>query len=163
MGQRIGQGLQSASRAGKAATLGALLLALAAPCGAPSPASGAAASSRVRDLSPRVVYRQLFRHVIFLERQADLAAQAGKDDRPLRDFHKNRARLTNPEAALLKRISGDGMAEVAAVDQEIAAEIKKFRGLYPGGRLPAGADRPLPPPILRELQSRKDNLILGHI
>ena len=39
---------------------------------------------------PRVVYEQFFRHVMFLEKQADALDQKGKDGSHLRNFYQNR-------------------------------------------------------------------------
>jgi hypothetical protein len=49
----------------------------------------------------------MFKHVIFLDHQADLADQSGKDGGPLRNFYQIRANLSPAEAAALKKIARD--------------------------------------------------------
>jgi hypothetical protein len=138
-------------------------LVLTLPCAAPSQASGATAGASAKQPSQRVVYRQFFKHVMFLEHQADLADKSGKDGSPLRNFHQNRARLTASETALMKQVAQDNINAVDAVDGEISAEIKKFRDQYPGGKLAPNTPLPQPPAKLHDLQTQRDNIILAHL
>ena len=130
-----------------------------APTAAPLGAL-AAPSIASKPLPPRVVYGQLFKHVLFLERQADLANQRGLNGNDLRNFYQERGRLSASEAAALKQIAADAVAQAQAIDDRIQVVITSFRAQFPGGRLPPNTALPPPPPELSDLQRQKDSVML---
>jgi len=120
----------------------------------PTPTGGTVFS--VRPAPTSTVYAQLFRHVLFLERQANLADQQGQNGQALRDFYQNRAHLTSAEAAALKQIASDTQTAMDAVNQQIHDMVQQFRASVPGGVLTSKDAMPAPPPALQGLQDKKN-------
>jgi hypothetical protein len=117
----------------------------------------------VKPLPQRVVYWQLFRHILFLEHQADLADQRGLDGSQLRNFYQVHANLTAAEATLMKQYAQGTTTAVQAVDVQIQAAVARFRAQFPGGKLPSHSALPPPPPELQTLQDQRDNLVLSNV
>jgi hypothetical protein len=114
-------------------------------------------------LPQRVVYKQVFQHLVFLDYQADLADQHGKNGNALRNYYQTHAALTASESALLKNTAHDAVVSIKALDQQIQASVALFRGQFARGKWPKGQPLPVPPPELQTLQTAKDNVILGHV
>ncbi|HEY7336541.1 MAG TPA: hypothetical protein VH639_16735 [Bryobacteraceae bacterium] len=139
----------------------ALLLILAMLGGGPP--RKARAQGVVSAVPPRVLYRQVFKHILFLEHQADLADQRGQNGSPLRNFYQNHANLTAAEAAALKQIARNAEQFTDGIDAQIHSEAVNFRAQFPVGRLSSGAALPAPPARLKQLQSQRDNGILSQV
>ena len=121
-----------------------------------APATGAA-----NPLPQRVLYGQLFRHVVFLDYQAAAAEQAGQDGSALLNYYQVHAALTPTETALLKSTAHSAITSLTAVNQQIQSAALSFRTQLQNNQWPAGQPRPAPPPELKVLQSTKDNIILN--
>jgi hypothetical protein len=111
----------------------------------------------------RVIYKQAFQHLVFLDYQANIADQHGQNGNALRNYYQTHAGLTPTEAALLKSTAHDAVTAVAAVEKQIQAEVALYRAQIPGGKWPKGKPLPPIPPQLHTLQVTKDNVILSHI
>jgi hypothetical protein len=53
-----------------------------------------------------VVYGQVFKHVVFLDDQANLADQQGQSGNAMRNYYQTRAGLSATETALLAQFRG---------------------------------------------------------
>jgi hypothetical protein len=114
-------------------------------------------------VSQSILYGQVFKHVAFLDNQADLVDQRGGNGAELRNYYQVHATLAATEAALLKSTSHDAVTAVQAVDQQIKAVIVSYRAQFRNGKWPRNTPLPPPPPELKTLQATKDNIIQGHL
>ena len=114
-----------------------------------------------KPVPPRVLYRLFFRHVIFVERQADRAEKRGENADKLRRYFEISAGLTPEEAAALKEIARDCDTAVRETDEKARLIIAQFHAQYPPGKVSSN-DVPPPPPELEALQEEKDSLVLKH-
>jgi len=105
----------------------------------------------------------VFQHLVFLDYQADLADQHGRNGNALRNYYQTHATLTPSEAALLKSTAHNAVTSIAAIDHQIAAAVAVFRAQFAGGKWPKSKPLPAPPAELQSLQAAKDNIILGHL
>ena len=135
-----------------------LLLFPHSPCGAQAP--DAAPVPAATPAPARVVYWELFKHVMFLEKQADLADTSGEDGWELRHFYQIHVDLSLGEEGILKQIARAATTQVAAIDAQAREIVMQFQAQYPGGRLPKGVAIPKPPAILGPLQKQRDQTIL---
>jgi hypothetical protein len=119
----------------------------------------AASQTPTTPLPSRILYRQLFKHVLFLDKQADYADQHGRDGNSLRNYYQRRANLTPSEAAALKQIAKKTDDDVRKIDDQIKAEIIRYRALLPAGK-GSKSTRPVPPD-LSPLQRQKDRAVLA--
>jgi len=140
-----------------------LLVALFAPRGTRSQTAAPRAESAAKAIPQRVLYGQVFKHVAFLDNQADEADQRGANGTELRTYYQVHAALTSAEAALLKWTSHDAVTALQEVDEQIHAAVVTYRAQFHNGEWPR--NRPLPPlpPELKTLQTAKDNVILNHL
>jgi len=138
-----------------------LLVAMIAPHGTRPQAAAPAAQPAAPP--PRVVYKQVFQHLVFLDYQANIADQHGQNGNALRNYYQTHATLTAPEAALLKSTAHDAVAALKPIDQQIQTEVTIFRSQFAGGKWPRGKPLPPPPPVLHTLQAAKDKVILDHL
>ncbi len=136
-----------------------LLVALFSPRGTRS--QTAAPTTSPQAPTQRVVYWQVFKQVVLLDNQADLADQSGQGGAPWRNFYQNKAAMTATEAALLKSTAHSTVNAVHAIDQQINAAVVAYRALV---RLSTSRSTMPPlPPELATLQTQKDNLILSSL
>jgi hypothetical protein len=126
-------------------------------------ASKPAGAPAATPLPTQVVYWQLFRHVNYLEGQAESAAQRGQDGSALRNFYQVSAGLTTSEATLLKQTASATATDVQAVDSQIQAVVSQFRAQLPRIDPSGKTAMPSPPPQLRTLQAQKDSAILARV
>jgi hypothetical protein len=112
-------------------------------------------------LPQQIVYKQVFRTVVFLDTQADLDDQRGGNGTALRNYYQSKAVLTATETALLKSTAHSTVTAISAIDQQIQAAVIAYRGQLQG-RAFNGALPPLPPE-LQSLQTQKDNLVLNAV
>lgn len=111
----------------------------------------------------RVVYGQAFKHVVFLDDQADILDQQGGKGNALRKYYQSRAGLTDAETALLKSTAHNTVTAIAAVDQQIQTAVAEYRAQLPHDKWKPGAALPALPAGLQTLQTQKDNLVLNAI
>jgi len=121
-----------------------------------------AAPTAAKPLPQRVLYQQLFNHVTFLNQQAALAVQNGKDGSPYSNFYQSRAQLTAAETAALKQAAQNATASVQAINSQIQTQVALFRQQFAGVK-PLSKKPPAPPPILATLQGQKDAAILAQV
>jgi hypothetical protein len=126
------------------------------------PQASTPAAATPQPLPQRIVYRQLFKNVVFLDQQADLADQGGKDGSPYRNFYQSHASLTSAEAAALKQAANNASTAVQAVETEIQTQIKLLRPQLAGVK-PSPQHPLVTPPILKTLQAQKDAAILNQV
>jgi hypothetical protein len=120
-----------------------------------------AAISTPQTLPQRVIYGEAFKHIVFLDVQADLADQRGEDGSSLRNFYQSRAGLTAEEGVLLKSTAHGVVTALKAVDERIRVAITTYRAQFPNGKWPANTPLPPVPPELFTLQNEKDTVILN--
>jgi hypothetical protein len=113
-----------------------------------------------KPLPSRILYRQLFKHVLFLENQADYADQHGRNGNALRSYYQQRGKLTPAEAAALKRIAKQAEDDIKKIDGKIKAEIIQYRSVVPAAKPHSKSTVP-PPPDLIPLQREKDSAVLA--
>jgi len=122
-----------------------------------TPTTGTAAQT----LPQRVVYGEAFKHIVFLDDQANLADQQGQSGNAMRNYYQTRAGLSAAETALLKSTAHSTVTALLAVDQQIQAAVATYRAQIPNGKWPAKTPLPPLPAELQTLQTQKDNLILN--
>ena len=140
-----------------------VLVAILAPRGTRSQTSGPANGATSKPIPQRIVYRQVFRHVVFLDQQAGLAVQNHQDSSQFSNFYQAKAGLTATETALLKATAHDAATAIQAIDQQIQAVVVTYRAQLPSNRLPSKGDLPALPPELKTLQAAKDQAVLDHV
>lgn len=120
----------------------------------------AAPSGGTPAIPQRVVYGQVFKHVVFLDVQANLADQKGNNGNLLRNYYQAKGGLTAAEAALLKSTAHSTVAALQAIDQQIQTAVVMYRARFSNRKWDPKNVPPLPPE-LQTLQTQKDNLILN--
>lgn len=118
--------------------------------------NGAQPGPAARALPQHRLFRHVFRHLLQLRLEAEEAAKRGEDKSVLRDFYKNRASLSDAQAAALARIAAESDAEVTAIEERAQEVIRAARAQYPNGRVEPGQPRPAPPGELKSLQAQRD-------
>jgi hypothetical protein len=83
-----------------------------------------------QSLPQRVIYGEAFKHIVFLDVQADLADQHGEDGSSLRNFYQTRAGLTDEEGALLKSTAQGVVTALQGVDERIRVAITTYRAQF---------------------------------
>jgi hypothetical protein len=121
------------------------------------------ASTTASAIPQRVVYEQVFKHVAFLDIQADLLDQRSGQGSGLRNYYQVHAALSNAETTVLKSTAHDAVVAVQAVDQQAHALVVAFRAQFANGRWPRGTPLPQPSPELKTLQIAKNNIVLNHL
>jgi hypothetical protein len=149
--------------ASRAILLLLFLLALAMPHRTHSQTAATPATGTLQPLPQRILYAQVFKQIVFLDYQADLADQRGHDGSKFRNYYQLRAGLTPAEADILKAAAHDALTAVRAVDQQINTVVVIYRQQFPNGKWSAKTPPPPAPPELRTLQTAKNNIILKHV
>lgn len=109
-----------------------------------------------------VVYGLLFQEVSGLK-QAETNAKAQSKPGPVvRNIVKHRFGFDDRTAAVYEQVALDCQTEVAAIDAQAMAIIKRIRDAYPGGVILPGEKPPLPPPELATLQQQRNAVILRY-
>jgi hypothetical protein len=108
----------------------------------------------------QVTYSAFFHYVVDLKNQAADLERSGKNGSSLRSYVQLHAELNYEEGRMLDEIAAMCIQEVTQQDQKALAVIQKFKGQFPGGRVPKGAKLPPPPPELKVLQQQRDAIIL---
>jgi len=111
-------------------------------------------------LPEAVLYWQMFRHAIALDKRADEMDRRGEDGSKLRRFYRDKAGLDESQAGLLDKIANECASEVAAQDRRAMEVIRAFRARFPNGRLSGGQTPPPAPPELAALQQERDAIVL---
>jgi len=140
-----------------------LVLVLALPHGTRSQTPAPAATASARTIPPRILYAQLFNHVVYLDYQAGIADQQGQNGNALRNYYQVHASLSAAETTILKAAAHDEITAVEAVDQQIQAVIAAYRVQFHDRKWPAKTPLPPLPPELHTLQVTKDNITLNHL
>jgi hypothetical protein len=125
------------------------------------PAAARAAAQQPANVPQHVVYGLLFREVAAFKKKADQMRDRGQDGSALRDFHKQRAKLSDQEAQVLDRVADDCMHALLPLDKQAQALIKADRARHPGGLLQQGEALPLPPAKLKALEQQRRETILN--
>jgi hypothetical protein len=120
----------------------------------------AATSTSSDGLPEAVVYRQIFRHVLALQQDADALEKKGEDASRQRSFYKKNAGLTDEEDAILTGVAKDCLAEVTRQDQEAYRLIRAVRSQVPNGVVAIGQVAPPPPAELSAMQEERDAITL---
>ena len=139
------------------------LVVLALPHHTRSQTSASTATTSPQSIPQRIIYHQLFNHVVYLDYQAGVADQQGLNGNALRNYYQVRAGLSAVETTLLKATAHDEITAVEAVDQQIQAEVALYRANFHNGKWPAKTPMPPLPAELHTLQVAKDNIILNHV
>ncbi len=106
-----------------------------------------------------VVYRQLFKHMEYLENKAKQVDLARADASPLRNYYKTIARLSDWEDYRLKEIAASTNAAVDALDQKAKVLIDAIRARHPDGKLATGEKLPEAPKELADMQTARNQLL----
>lgn len=114
----------------------------------------------VPEIPQFVVYRQLFRHCVFLKEKAAEKEQRGEDGLSFREFHKRKAGLNEKQAEALDRIAVETDDAVTKLDERAKKITDEIRAQYPEGKLPPGQSPPPFPEELRGMQKQRNEIIL---
>ncbi|HEX8501371.1 MAG TPA: hypothetical protein VF659_12385 [Pyrinomonadaceae bacterium] len=129
-----------------------------------APAAPAAAAPQRPEGAPEIpqfaVYRQLFRHLVFLKEKAAEKEQRGENGASLRGFYRQKAKLDEQQAAALDRIATETDAAVTKLDERAKKITDRIRAQYPEGKLPAGQQPPPFPEELKAMQKQRNETIL---
>ena len=138
------------------------LLVVAALGAAPLAAAGEPRARGVEvELPDSAKYWVLFRHLTALETKAAEVERRGLDGAPLRNAYREKAKLTEEQAARMASIAFDCVARVEEKDREAMAVIRAARAAFPGGRLKAGEAPPPPPVELARLEAEREAVIVA--
>lgn len=107
-----------------------------------------------------VVYRQFFRHLLALKEHAVELDRQGKTGNRLRQYYKDKIKLSDNHARLLDQIAADCDREVARLDLQAKAIIQASRIRFPNGKVPPGQRLPPPPPELKRMQLQRNLAII---
>jgi hypothetical protein len=106
------------------------------------------------------VYRQLFRHFVFLKEKAAEKEGRGEDGSSLRAFYKRKAHLDDKQTEALDRIATETDDAVTKLDEKAKKITDKIRAQYPDGKLPRGQQPPPFPEELKAMQKQRNETIL---
>jgi hypothetical protein len=148
------------SRACLSAAVVAAVLALPHRTASQTAASPGAAH---RLVSQKAVYTQVFRQVIFLDHQADVADQRGQNGSKFRNYFQAGAGLTPSEAGLLKSTALDALKTLDSLDDQIHTQVVIYRQAFRNGAWPPSTPLPPIPPEARRLQAEKDKVVRDHV
>lgn len=107
-----------------------------------------------------IVYRQFFRHLVALKKQADEIESHGKNGKALRTHYKDKIGLKDKEASLLDEIATECERETAKIDERAQRIIQAARARFPNGRAASIEEIPPPPPELKKLQRHRDMVVM---
>ena len=127
---------------------------------AAGPAAPADTAARPPALPEHVLYGQMFRHVVELEKQADAVEKRGEDGAKYRLRYQQSAALSDRQDTQLKTIAQECMERVAEQDLRARDVIRAARAQAGGRELAPGQTPPRPPAELAELQEERNALIL---
>lgn len=148
-----------------ALALGAFALSRQQPASAARPAEGgrpaAPAQANGQGIPEHVTYDVLFRQIDALKKKADELDSRGVDGASeLRKSVYREAKLDDKQAEKLDKIQSQYMSVVEKMDAKAKKIIREARELHPHGRLAEGQALPEPPPELKALQNKRNNLTL---
>ena len=105
------------------------------------------------------MYFILFNHLVGLKEQAEKAAARGES---LNYFgmYEEQANIDSSQSQLLFQTAQDCMDAIKPINDEAKEIITKARANFPKGEVKSPEDLPPPPPELKELQQRKDDVVL---
>lgn len=129
---------------------------------APSPATtlGTKESPSPSQAPEQVIYRQFFRHLVGLKKQAEEMESHGKNGKAFRNHYKDKIGLKDNEASLLDEIATECERETAKVDEQAQRLIQAARARTKNGRAASIEEIPPPPPELKKLQQRRDMIVM---
>lgn len=107
-----------------------------------------------------VVYRQFFRHLIALKKQAKDNELKTKKLSKLRAHYKDKIGLKNDKAHILDNIAEEYVKEMAQTDAKAKKIIDEAHSRFPDGKIPRGQQLPPPPKELEKLQRDRDMSVL---
>jgi hypothetical protein len=125
-----------------------------------SQASAQEPSPRDVGVPDHVKYSAFFHYVVELNQQAQDLERSGKDGTSLRMYVQIHAELDYEQARILNEIAAACVRELEQQDRKAIAVIEKFRAQFPGGKVPKGVTLPPPPPELRAMQNKRNEIIL---
>jgi hypothetical protein len=117
-------------------------------------------SSQDGEIPQFAVYRQLFRHFVFLKEKAAEKEGRGEDGSSLRSFYKRKANFDEKQALALDQVATETDAAVTKLDEKAKKIIDKIRAKYSEGKLPKGEQPPPLPEELKVMQKQRTELIL---
>jgi hypothetical protein len=125
------------------------------------------ASPRMQDeqnraVPDKIVYFILFNHLVGLKQQAEKAQANGGVPLNYFELYKRQANLDDSQSQFLFQNAQDCLNAIKPIDEEAKAIIDKARANFPNGEVKSPEDLPQPPEELKELQQRKDEVILHH-
>jgi hypothetical protein len=106
------------------------------------------------------VYRELFRHFVFLKEKAAEKEKRGEDGSAFRGFYKRKAGLDEKQVAALDLIASETDDAVTKLDERAKKITDKIRAKYPEGKLPRGQQPPAFPEELKAMQKQRNETIL---
>ncbi len=110
-----------------------------------------------------IIYGAFFRHVLALEDAAVQHDKEGRNGNEVRAYYQNVMKLTDAEAATVKKIARD--CQNAADELEVKARkvIDAAWAPYPGHRVPVGVKPPALPDELRQLERERIETIKTYV
>lgn len=118
------------------------------------------ASANGGEIAQFAVYRQLFRHFVFLKEKAAEKEQRGEDSSSLRNFYKRQAKLDDKQVLTLDQVATETDDAVRKLDEKAKKITDKIRAKYPEGKLPKGEQPPPLPEELKVMQKQRTAIIL---
>lgn len=114
--------------------------------------------SLTRIMPDHVYYELFFRHVTFLEELIITKEHSAQSSHALRSIADTELPLSQTERVFLVNLAKDSMQKAAAMDKNAEDIIKRYRSLYPGGKVGRGQPRPQLPTELISLQQARNQL-----
>lgn len=107
-----------------------------------------------------IVYRQFFRHVVGLKKQAAEMETQGKKGKAFRTHYKDKIGLKDREASLVDEIAAECERETGKVDEKAQRIIELTRARVSNGKVVSSDQIPPPPPELKQLQRQRDMIVM---
>ena len=120
-------------------------------------------AATAEQLTMHVVYGAFFRHVLALEDAAIEHDKAGRKGSEVRAYYQTAMKLTDAEAATVKRVAAQCQAGVHELDISARKVINAAWAPYPDHRVPVGEKPPAVPEELRRLDRERIETIEAHI
>ena len=111
------------------------------------------------EVPDKIVFFILFNHLVGLKEQAEKAAEKGESLNYL-GMYEEQANLNNAQSQFLFQTAQDCMDAIKPINDEAKEIITKAQANFPKGEVKSPEDLPPPPQELKELQQRKDDVVL---
>jgi hypothetical protein len=108
------------------------------------------------------VYQAFFNHIVALESAAVEHDKAGRKGDEVRAYYQKLLKLTDVEAADLKRVATDYQNALHDLEAKAKSVVEAAWAPYPNHRVPLGAKVPEMPEELNQLERERVDMINAH-